>query len=151
MYVCMYVCIWMYAVGPGDGRSPGGETIVCMAIAIAGVHSIGHGRSCVLSGRMWKHGWQRIVELQQAWPGKAMCKSSNNGCCADVGHQCYAKNKYWAQCMYTCDPTTVSKHDLQRGNWSCDPIGTRYTPYYRMDYYHGYENKTLMIARQCFR
>ena len=59
--------------------------------------------------------------------------------------------EYWAQCMYTCDPATVSKHDLQRGNWSCDPIGTRYTPYYRMEYYHGYENKTLMIPRQCFR
>jgi len=75
---------------------------------------------------------------------KAEENCADFGCCAVAGHQCYTKNKYWAQCMYTCDPAHVSKDFLQRGNWSCDPIGPRYTPYYRIDYSPGYENKTLV-------
>jgi len=46
--------------------------------------------------------------------------------------------------MYSCDPANMTKHDTQKGAWSCDPIGTRYTPYYRIDYTPDYAQKTLV-------
>jgi len=55
------------------------------------------------------------------------------GCCADVGHQCYAKNGYWATCMKSCNKGTMLGIDSKHEYWSCDPIGIRNTADYRND------------------
>jgi len=56
------------------------------------------------------------------------------GCCADAGHQCYAKDSKFGMCFTTCDPAEKRAYDPLKAAWSCDPIGTRYTPDYREDY-----------------
>jgi len=66
------------------------------------------------------------------------------GCCAGAGHQCYAKDKYSATCMHTCNSTAMTAADPRKEAWSCDPIGTRYTPYHRDDYTPDYPKKALV-------
>merc|ERR1719414_939977 len=60
------------------------------------------------------------------------------GCCADVGSQCYAKNKLWGTCMKTCSPSQMEMFDPVKGDWTCDPIGPRNTIDYRTDYVKGF-------------
>jgi len=66
------------------------------------------------------------------------------GCCADAGHQCYAKDKNLAKCMYTCDPANMTESDPEGEAWSCDPIGLRNTPKYRNDYTPDWYKKVVV-------
>jgi len=58
---------------------------------------------------------------------KKQCASAGancleQGCCADEGMQCYAKDVGWAECKYGCmDPDAPWKGD----GWSCEEIGPR--------------------------
>jgi len=54
------------------------------------------------------------------------------GCCADAGHQCYAKNENWGQCRMSCDPSTLQTVD--NAKWDCAPIGPRNFADYRGDF-----------------
>jgi len=70
---------------------------------------------------------------------KRRCSTSTEnclktGCCVDAGHQCYAKDSTFGMCFTTCEPAEKKANDPLKATWSCDPIGTRYTPDYRDDY-----------------
>jgi len=54
------------------------------------------------------------------------------GFCADAGHQCYAKNRWWGQCMMNCDVAGMEATD--KAKWDCTPIGPRNTADYRGDF-----------------
>jgi hypothetical protein len=56
------------------------------------------------------------------------------GGCADAGHQCYTKDAKWASCMTSCD----------KSQFSCEPIGERYTPDYRDDYDEDYSKSVVV-------
>merc|ERR1719367_2287199 len=70
---------------------------------------------------------------------KRRCSTSTEnclktGCCADAGHQCYAKDSTFGMCFTSCEPAEKKANDPLKATWTCDPIGTRYTPDYQDDY-----------------
>jgi hypothetical protein len=93
--------------------------------------------------------------LLKAGKGKWTCKAigkpflcaglkencMDSGCCADVGHQCYAKNSNYAQCLQTCAPEEMRAYDPRKEAWSCEPIGQRYTLDYRNDYFQDKDHR----------
>merc|ERR1712151_722039 len=66
------------------------------------------------------------------------------GCCADSGHQCFTKSKYWGSCMPMCDSGTMQAADSKKEPWSCDVVGPRYTPDYRNDYDAGFDKNVIV-------
>lgn len=82
---------------------------------------------------------KKTKDIQQEINLKRRCANTTEnclkiGCCADAGHQCYAKDSTFGMCFITCNPAEKMASDPNKVAWSCDPIGTRYTPDYRDDY-----------------
>lgn len=46
-------------------------------------------------------------------------------CCIDPGHQCFAKNDYWAECLVNCTPGPNPLDQVSPDPWSCEMLGER--------------------------
>jgi len=66
------------------------------------------------------------TDLVNPCPGpdeKGSCVKSK--CCKEPGHQCRAKNDYWAECMVDCVPGPNFFDAGSSEPWSCKPLGER--------------------------
>jgi len=46
-------------------------------------------------------------------------------CCMDPGHQCFTKNKWWAQCMPECTPGPNPLDQVSPSPWECEALGEK--------------------------
>merc|ERR1712217_833586 len=86
----------------------------------------------------------KVVLNEQSFLRKCTADQDNcleTGCCEAAGYQCFAKTATYGMCRLKCDPAQILKNTGE--DWSCDPIGTRYTPDYQDDYTTDYNSQTL--------
>merc|ERR1712217_355757 len=86
----------------------------------------------------------KVVLNEQSLLRKCTADQDNcleTGCCEAPGYQCFAKTATYGMCRLKCDPAQILKTTGE--DWSCDPIGIRYTPDYQDDYTTDYNSQTL--------
>jgi len=81
----------------------------------------------------------KIKEIRQELNLERKCSSTTEnclltGCCSDPGHQCHMKSNAFGMCLTGCDPNYMMSIDKWKQPWSCEPVGTRYSPDYRADF-----------------
>jgi hypothetical protein len=77
--------------------------------------------------------------LRKCTAGQDNCLET--GCCEASGQQCFAKTATYGMCRYKCEPAQIKSATGE--DWSCDPIGIRYTPDYKDDYTTDYDKQVL--------
>jgi len=65
----------------------------------------------------------RLETLCGGEDGNVNCAKSR--CCKKPGHQCYAQNDTWAECLQECTPGPNLFDHRSSSIWSCKPLGGR--------------------------
>lgn len=68
-------------------------------------------------------GKQAITSLKNCSGAGAGCLDTQ--CCMDPGHQCFTKNKWWAQCMTECTPGPNPLDQVSPSAWECKALGKK--------------------------